>query len=86
MKVKKHLMKNIILIFIPQLNLLIEYDGEYHYFPYFGLEKLLKCKKSDYLKNKFCRENKIRLLRIPYWEFHQINNILKYDYKRESGF
>lgn len=56
---------------------LIESDGEGHYRPvkFNGVDierakKIYnKTKKNDEIKNKYCEENNIRLLRIPYWEF-----------------
>jgi ssDNA-binding Zn-finger/Zn-ribbon topoisomerase 1 len=56
--------------YIHRLNLCIEYDGEQHYFPYSrygGDTALKKIKVNDALKNKFCLNNGIRLIRIPYF-------------------
>lgn len=65
------------------LKCLIEYDGEGHYkpIPYNGdMEKALvtleERKLRDAIKNKFCEDNNIVLIRIPYWEFDNIDNIL----------
>ena len=58
---------------------LIEYDGELHYFAvdYFGGEANLKItKKRDRIKNKYCKQNKIPLLRIPYWDFNRIEELV----------
>nr|DAH12569.1 MAG TPA: restriction enzyme [Caudoviricetes sp.] len=58
---------------------LIEYDGRQHYSPIekFGGEKaFFQTKINDNIKNEFCKNNKIPLLRIPYWKFNDINNIL----------
>jgi len=60
-----------------KLNYLIEYDGEFHYFPIMGEEQLKKQKEHDKRKNKYCEKHNIRLIRIPYWEFDNIENILK---------
>ena len=30
----------------------------------------------DEIKNKYCQLNGIKLIRIPYWEFNNIENIL----------
>lgn len=59
------------------MKLLIEYDGAYHFGKLYendGYEKMII---HDALKNKFCKENNIPLLRIPYWEFDSIESILK---------
>ena len=55
---------------------LIEYDGEGHYQPIRrgsmteiqALDQLELVKKHDSIKNSFCKNNNIKLLRIPYWE------------------
>jgi len=57
--------------YIPSLNLAIEYDGEQHFIPkncWGGGEEFDKIKRRDALKNKFCEENNIPLLRINYTE------------------
>jgi hypothetical protein len=69
------------------LKFLIEYDGSQHFEKngrgFFGkIESYLIRKKRDLIKNKYCRENNIKLIRIPYWDFDQIKNILKYLLKR----
>lgn len=55
--------------YLPDYNLLIEYDGEQHYKPsqFFGGEEAYKIRhKHDLIKNKYCEDNNINLLRIPY--------------------
>ena len=32
--------------------------------------------RRDNIKNNYCRENNIKLLRIPYWDYDNIENIL----------
>lgn len=66
-----------------KLRYLIEYDGELHYNPArFSknknkmLNKLKKQQTHDDLKNQYCKDNNIPLLRIPYWEFDNIEEIL----------
>jgi hypothetical protein len=62
---------------------LIEYDGEGHFEPYrYGnkkdmLQKLRQQQQNDNIKNQYCKDNNISLLRIPYWEFNNIEKILK---------
>lgn len=63
-----------------KIRMVIEYDGEQHYRAYniFGGEEGYRAtKKRDRLKNKYCEENGIPILRIPYWEFNNIDNVLK---------
>jgi len=52
-------------------NILIEYDGIQHFEPlkhYGGKEYLLYIQKNDEIKNKYCNENNIKLIRIRYDE------------------
>ena len=66
--------------YLPQYNLFIEYDGEQHFkeIKWFGgKEGFEKRVKHDNMKNKYCEVNNINLLRIPYTEFENIENILK---------
>ena len=55
--------------YLPNSNSCIEYDGEQHFFPVlsFGGEKAFaETKLRDELKNKYCQEKGINLIRIPY--------------------
>jgi len=64
---------------------LIELDGQHHYYPVkFGgcsnqeaLKRHLQTKRHDSIKNQYCKDNNIPLLRIPYWEFDNIETILE---------
>ena len=59
---------------------LIEFHGGQHYFSvkHFGGEKTFKeQQKKDKIKLKYCQDNNIPLLVIPYWEFDNIESILK---------
>lgn len=61
------------------ISFLIEYDGEGHFAPiehWGGQEAFEKQKIKDGIKNKYCIENNIPLIRIPYWEFDNIRAIL----------
>lgn len=63
--------------YLPDYNLLIEYDGILHYEDKFNNpEEFKKTKKRDRIKTKYCKDNNINLLRIPYWEFDNIEKIL----------
>lgn len=62
-----------------ELNTLIEYQGEQHYKPmrFNNSDKKFKETLShDKIKEKFCKENNIKLIKIPYTEFYNIENIL----------
>lgn len=66
--------------YIPSLNIAIEFDGRQHFeiVDYFGgFEGFVKTKIRDSVKNLYCKENNIKLIRIPYYEIDNIENILK---------
>lgn len=65
--------------YIRDYNLCIEFDGIQHFEiieRFGGEEKLKLTQKLDRIKNKFCKYNNINLLRIPYYELDEIDNIL----------
>lgn len=60
--------------------LLIEFDGEQHFRPiegWGGMEAYQYVRKNDMIKNKYCRDNQIRLLRIHYEDIGNINKIIE---------
>jgi very-short-patch-repair endonuclease len=66
--------------YLPDYNFCIEFDGEQHFKPveYFGGEKGFELnKKRDSIKNKWCLDNNIDLIRIKYNEVNKIKYILK---------
>jgi very-short-patch-repair endonuclease len=66
--------------FIPDKNTCIEYDGKQHFKPidYFGgVEAFESQQVKDSIKNDFCKENNIKLIRIPYYEYNNIEKILE---------
>lgn len=52
--------------YIPKYNTCIEYDGRQHFEPVYGQENLELQKVRDRLKDEYCKENGIKLIRIPY--------------------
>lgn len=55
--------------FLPEFNVVIEFDGEQHFHPieFFGGERgFAEIKRRDAIKNKWCYDNAIKLLRISY--------------------
>ncbi|XZH99805.1 hypothetical protein ACSXEK_16500 (plasmid) [Clostridium perfringens] len=71
--------------YIPDNNLIIEFDGEQHFEVngYFGGEKEFKdIKIRDKIKNNYCEDNGINLLRIPYWELDSVEDILDEEFER----
>jgi Zn ribbon nucleic-acid-binding protein len=62
--------------FIEEKNLAIEYDGEFHYLPIYGKERLNSQKMKDKLKDNYCKNKNINLVRIPYWDFDKLEKII----------
>jgi very-short-patch-repair endonuclease len=50
--------------YLPKYNLIIEYDGLHHTQPIYGLKKLKRIRKTDKLKNRFCKDNEIHIIRL----------------------
>ena len=71
--------------YLPDYNTCIEIDGEGHYKPFkskkyseeYCIKKYNTQKKHDKIKDDYCKEYNIKLLRIPYWKFNNIENILE---------
>lgn len=59
------------------LELLIEYDGIFHYEQQYDEDGFKTLQIHDERKNQYCKDNDIPLLRIPYWEFDNIEIILE---------
>lgn len=57
--------------------IVIEYDGEQHFKPKFGEYEFDRTKRNDAIKNEYCSKNNIRLLRIPYNKFNNIEEIIE---------
>lgn len=62
--------------YLPDYNLAIEYDGELHYIETTLNNDIKAIRQNDAIKTKYCEENDIVLLRIPYWEKDNIESIL----------
>lgn len=62
--------------YLPKYNTCIEFDGEQHYWDVFSKESTEHTQKHDLMKNAYCDNNNIRLLRIPYYKKKQISDIL----------
>lgn len=66
--------------YIKSLNLCIEYDGELHSKPvkHFGGQSVFeRIKKNDEIKNKWCQDNGINLIRISHLDKWRISKILE---------
>jgi hypothetical protein len=54
-------------VYIPSLELALEYQGEQHYKPAFEMHERAQQKRRDYDKEQRCKELGISLVQIPYW-------------------
>lgn len=70
--------------YIPDYNLLIEFDGKQHYMAgcnirshITSIEEFKRTKEHDRRKTEYARINNIDLLRIPYYDMSRIPEILK---------
>ena len=58
--------------YLPDYNTIIEYDGKQHFKPiqYFGGEEGFKKRQFyDSFKNNWCKQNNIKIIRIPYTHY-----------------
>ncbi len=70
--------------YLPYFNICIEFDGEQHYRPiqYFGGKRTFEMvQHHDNIKNKYCKNNDIILLRVNYMQtdeeiLYQVQNII----------
>lgn len=63
--------------FLPKYNICIEYDGKQHFEQREGWTDLKHIQYHDNIKTRYCEENNIKLIRIPYWDFNNIESIIK---------
>jgi hypothetical protein len=66
--------------FLPEYNTCIEYDGELHFISidfFGGEENLNNTVNRDNIKNIYCKDKNIKLIRIAYTEYNNIENILE---------
>lgn len=63
--------------YLPEYNILIEYDGKQHFKQGWNSESEFKRTKiNDEIKSKYCSDNNIKLIRIPYTKLKNIEKIL----------
>lgn len=65
--------------FVPKHRLLIEFDGSQHFEAtnhWGGEEKLAETKLHDAIKNRFAEQHLYHLVRIPYWDFDDTEEIV----------
>lgn len=78
--------------YIPSFNVLIEYQGEQHYEPIkfgktieYGIKRLKTQQMNDSIKREYAKNNNMKLLEIPYWEFDNIEEILESRLLKQSA-
>ena len=62
--------------YLPEFNTIIEFDGRQHFESVEIFSNLKTTIWHDIIKNIFCEDNNINLLRIPFWEFNNIEKII----------
>lgn len=70
--------------YLPAINVAIEFDGQQHFYPVDFANKGNKWAEQAYdknilrdkIKNNYCTENNISLIRIPYYDYENIEAIL----------
>ena len=79
--------------YIPNKNILIEYQGEQHYFPIdfagrgveWANENFILNKKRDDIKRVYCKTNNIKLIEVAYWDIKKIKEILIKELNLKGG-
>ena len=67
--------------YLPDYNAVIEFDGEQHYKQgHFTHSRLSYTQAHDAIKNEYCKNNNIKLIRIPYWDMNNIEIILNNEF------
>ena len=69
----------------PDYNLAIEYQGKQHYEPVdfagkgdeWAKYQFKVGQQRDNIKRQYCQQNNIKLIEIPYWDYDNIDNIVK---------
>lgn len=70
--------------YLPTSNIVIEYDGQQHFMPVDFANKGIEWAtnlynnnvRKDTIKNDYCKNNQIKLIRIPYYDYNRIFEIL----------
>ena len=61
---------------IEDIKVWIEFDGEFHYNDFYKDGSYETLKHHDKLKDEYAKEHGWKLIRIPYWEYNNIESIL----------
>lgn len=70
--------------YLPDYNCCIEYDGEHHFEPnggYFTEDFVNRVQYRDSIKNQYCEDKNIKLIRVPYTDYIKVN----WEYLIERG-
>lgn len=74
--------------YLPDYNMCIEFDGIQHFEiinrskdPEKNIKNLLDCQYRDFIKNQYCLDHNIRLIRISYTDIDRIEEILDKELK-----
>lgn len=63
--------------YLPDYNAVIEFDGQHHFSPdVWGEEHYLTTQRHDEIKNQYCKDHGMRIIRIPYYDGHHIEEII----------
>ena len=81
-------------VYVKELHLLIEYQGEQHYKPIprgsmsdeEALEQLHITQYHDKIKLEYCQKKNISLICVPYWENNNIEEFIKTECKKYNIF
>lgn len=69
--------------YLPEYQCLVEYDGEQHYNytnqGWNDKEHFEANQKRDQIKNEYCQNKNIKLIRIPYWDYDKLNKEYLFD-------
>jgi hypothetical protein len=72
--------------YLPEWNISIEFDGEHHFrfkgFWNAGRTTLEITQKNDRIKNRYCRKNNIKLIRIPFNMVDRIDKIIYNEFRK----
>lgn len=60
--------------YLPDYNCCVEYDGLQHFQETYYFSDDLKSRQyKDNIKDNYCKNNNIKIIHIPYWEYNKIN-------------
>lgn len=66
--------------YLPDYNCCIEYDGIQHFKESTRFSDSLKDRqKRDQIKNEYCQNKNIKLIRIPYWDYDKLDKEYLFD-------